>query len=141
VTADIVWRLRLTSPPEHVFDIVATDEGRARFWAEETHEVLGVVHFRFLNGTTEQSPILVRDRPRRFAIRYFGAETTFELASDANGGCDLTLIARGVPAAEWEEVHAGWVSVLMTLKAAADHDIDLRSHDPQRSWDQGYVNQ
>jgi len=30
----IRWRLHLKSPPHIVYPIVATDEGRARFWAE-----------------------------------------------------------------------------------------------------------
>jgi hypothetical protein len=34
---------------------------------------------------------------------------------------------------------AGWVSVLLALKAAADFRVDLRSHDPQRTWSQGYA--
>jgi len=27
----------------------------------------------------------------------------------------------------------------MALKAAIDFDVDVRSHDPQRTWDQGFV--
>jgi hypothetical protein len=27
----------------------------------------------------------------------------------------------------------------MALKAAADFGVDLRSHDPGRTWDQGFV--
>lgn len=27
----------------------------------------------------------------------------------------------------------------MALKAAADFGVDLRNHDPTRTWDQGYV--
>jgi hypothetical protein len=34
---------------------------------------------------------------------------------------------------------AGWVSVLLALKAAADFGIDLRNHDPARTWNKGYV--
>lgn len=29
-------------------------------------------------------------------------------------------------------------SVLLALKAFVDHDVDLRNHDPTRTWDQGY---
>ncbi|GAG35938.1 unnamed protein product, partial [marine sediment metagenome] len=50
----------------------------------------------------------------------------------------LTLTDEGVPSAHREEVIAGWVSVLMALKGAADFGVDLRNHDPHRSWDQGY---
>jgi hypothetical protein len=35
-------------------------------------------------------------------------------------------------------VNAGWVSVLLGLKAAADHGVDLRNHDAARTWSQGY---
>jgi hypothetical protein len=30
------------------------------------------------------------------------------------------------------------VSVLLALKAAADFGVDLRNHDPARTWWQGY---
>jgi hypothetical protein len=52
---------------------------------------------------------------------------------------DLALTDRGVPSADRVEVIAGWVSVLLSLKAALDFGVDLRSDDPQRTWDQGYV--
>jgi hypothetical protein len=29
--------------------------------------------------------------------------------------------------------------VLFPFKAAADFGVDLRNHDPSRSWDQGYA--
>ena len=61
------------------------------------------------------------------------------LADDRRGGTDLTLTETGVPAKWREENRAGWVSVLMALKAAIDFDVDVRSHDPQRTWDQGFV--
>ena len=41
---------------------------------------------------------------------------------------------------DWEaENRAGWVSVLLTLKAAADFGVDLRNHDPTRTWDQDFA--
>ena len=49
------------------------------------------------------------------------------------------LTDAGVPAADRVEVTAGWVSVLMALKAAVDFSVDLRNHDPLRTWDQGFV--
>jgi hypothetical protein len=65
--------------------------------------------------------------------------TTFDLADDGAGGTDLTLTDAGVREADYAETHAGWVSVLLALKAAADHGVDLRNHDEQRTWDQGFV--
>lgn len=34
---------------------------------------------------------------------------------------------------------AGWVSVLMAMKAAVDHGVDLRTHDESRTWGDGYA--
>jgi len=51
----------------------------------------------------------------------------------------LILTDTGVPTEHRTEVMAGWVSVLMSLKAAVDFGIDLRMHDPERHWDNGYV--
>ena len=44
-------------------------------------------------------------------------------------------------AAEWHDVHAGWLNVLFPLKAMLAFGVDLRNHDPSRSWDQGYADQ
>jgi hypothetical protein len=78
--------------------------------------------------------------PQRYTIRYYGGSvTTFELADDGHGGTDLTLTDAGVQAPDRTEVIAGWVSVLMGLKAALDFGVDLRLHDARRHWDHGYV--
>lgn len=61
------------------------------------------------------------------------------LEEDDKGGTDLTLTDVGVPDPYHSEVIAGWVSVLMNLKAAVDFGVDLRTHDPERNWDNGYI--
>jgi hypothetical protein len=65
----------------------------------------------------------------------------FELAEDGKGGTDLTLTNSEVPADEYEQMLAGWLNVLLPLKAAADFGIDLRNHDPCRTWEERYVDQ
>ena len=81
-----------------------------------------------------------REQPRKFVVEYYGGSiTTFELRSDDSGGTDLTLTDQGISEAERVEVIAGWVSVLLALKASVDFGIDLRNHDPKRTWDHGYV--
>ena len=82
-------------------------------------------------------PALKRD----LALDYFGAVARFELTPDGRGGTDLLLTQDGVPVAEWDEVHAGWLNVLFPLKAWLAHGVDLRNHDPARSWDRGYADQ
>jgi hypothetical protein len=72
-------------------------------------------------------------------LEYFGARHDFALAPDGKGGTDLTLVATGVEASIREEMLSGWVSVLMAMKAAVDHGVDLRNHDPERTWQQGFA--
>lgn len=137
----IRWRMHLAVPPHAVFTALDTDDGRASFWAESAREHDGRIHFRFSNGIQYESRILARRPPALWAIDYFGSEARFELTSDGRGGTDLLLVHHGVSADEWHEVHAGWLNVLFPLKARVVHGVDLRNHDPSRSWDDGYADQ
>jgi uncharacterized protein YndB with AHSA1/START domain len=136
----VTWRVHLASPRADVYEILATDAGRARFWAQSAVERDGRVEFHFPNGARWSSVVLEREPPARFAVTYIGgSRATFELAAADDGGTDLTLTDAGVPDAEYDDARAGWVSVLLALKAAADFGVDLRSHDARRTWDDGYV--
>lgn len=48
----IRWRLHLASPVSKVYAALATDEGRASFWAESAQEREDVIDFIFPNGLT-----------------------------------------------------------------------------------------
>jgi hypothetical protein len=136
----IKWQIHLHSPPPIVHQILATDNGRAKFWAESAPEINGQIHFTFPNGLTWQGKIIENRPPQRFAVEYFGGSiATFELHENGNGGTDLLLTDSGVSPEHRCEVIAGWVSVLLALKVAVDFDIDLRNHDPERTWDQGFA--
>lgn len=133
------WRLHLDAAPPAVYEMLATRAGRERFWAEAAPEREGAVAFTFPDGTDHRAPVLAAERPDRYALEYLGAPATFELSDDGDGGTDLELRHRGLSAAERAETAAGWVSVLMALKAAVEHGVDLRNHDPARTWAEGYV--
>lgn len=136
----IRWRLALHSPPDAVFAMLATAAGRARFWAESATEHAGIIHFIFPGHLTWHARILTNDPPRQFALVYYGGSTcTFTLTATEEGGTELLLEDRGVRRADRIEVIAGWVSVLLALKAAVDYGVDLRSHHPHKHWQQGYV--
>ncbi len=137
----IRWRLYIPAPPEEVFAALDTDRGRASFWAESAIEQDGYIEFRFINGYDCRSKVLERHPPRVLAIDYIGGPARFELTTDGRGGTDLLLRHDGIGPDEWNEVHAGWLNVLLPLKAWVAHGVDLRNHDPQRSWDQGYADQ
>ncbi len=133
--------MHLPVPPARVFAALDSSDGRAAFWAESAVERGGVIHFRFINGDEYASRVLERRPPGAWAIEYFGGEARFELTPDGVGGTELLLIHDGIAAEEWNEVHAGWLNVLFPLKAWLVHGVDLRNHDPARSWDRGYADQ
>lgn len=76
-----------------------------------------------------------------WAVDSMGAVARFEMSPDERGGTDLLLTHTGVPEEEWTEVHAGWLNVLFPLKAWLLYGVDLRNHDPARSWARGDADQ
>ena len=138
---DIIrWKLHLKSLPEVIHEKLSTDEGRASFWAESAVEQDGMIHFVFPNQAEWKGKILKNVPPERFQVEYYGGTiATFELNPDSSGGTDLMLTDQGIPENDRSEVMAGWVSVLMALKASVDFGIDLRNHNPRWTWDEGYV--
>lgn len=134
------WRIHLRSTPAQVFEHLATADGRRGFWAESAEQRGDEIAFVFPNGQRLQSTVHESRAPHRLALSYFGgSRVTFALEPDGAGGTDLTLTENGVPADQREENLAGWITVLLTLKAQADYGVDLRNHDPARSWGRGYV--
>ncbi len=140
MSAEIKWHIRLTSSRDMVYRAISTDEGRAGFWAESAIEIDGFIEFVFPNGQQWKGRLSEQVPGRKFAVEYIGGGlASFYLEDDGKGGTLLTLKDEGVTQADVAEVSAGWVSVLMALKAAVDHGIDLRNHDQLNSWDKGYV--
>lgn len=135
----ITSKIHLNSEPERVFELLTTPKGQERFWVESSQEKDGLIHFTFPNGQTYTSRILDRVADKEFSLDYFNSVVTFHLESNGNGGTHLTVVNTGVSDEEYTDIYAGWTSVLLNLKAVADHDADLRNHDPDRTWDQGYV--
>ncbi len=81
-----------------------------------------------------------RSPPTRFVVEYVqGSKAAFDLEADGDGGTELTLTETGLPPLERMQNYAGWVTVLLTLKAAADFEVDLRNRDESRVWEDGYV--
>ena len=137
----IRWRMHLPVSPDRVFLALNSDEGRACFWAESAEERDGEIEFRFINGDSCRSKVLERQPPHLLTLSYFGGVVRFELVPDGADGTDLSLTHDSVDPGEWNEVHAGWLNVLFPLKAWLAHAVDLRNHDPRRSWEDGYADQ
>jgi uncharacterized protein YndB with AHSA1/START domain len=135
---NIISKVYTTSPPSKIFQILSTNNGRRSFWAESAEEIDGHIHFQFPNGQSYKGKIVKSVPDSEFSLIYFDTLVTFKLLA-ASSGTIVTLINEDVPAAEYAETKAGWVSVLLALKAFADFGVDLRNHSPERSWDQGFV--
>lgn len=137
----ILWRLHTAAPPERIYDLLATDAGRERFWAERSRSDGERFTLAFAMGIEEECRVIEAERPARFAFTYFGSRVAIELSPDGRGGTDLTLTNEHVPEEDYEEMLPGWLNVLLPLKAVADFGVDLRNHDPARGWRQRYVDQ
>jgi hypothetical protein len=137
----IEWRIHVQASALAVFKALDTQSGRESFWAHSAPEVRpGVIEFCFAGGEWLQSQVLERREAHRWRFTYFNDSiVTIDLAPSPDGGTDVTLAETGVPIDSWLDNYAGWVSVLMSLKAAVDFGVDLRNGDPRRSWTQGFV--
>jgi len=135
----IRWKLHFNSKPKTVFGALATSKGRACYWAESAAEHDGTITFNILNYEPYTGRILNNTPPTQFTVEYFGTVADFTLKEDNNGGTDLTLVATNVDESFRMEMTAGWISVLMAMKAYVDHGVDLRNHDKSRTWSAGYV--
>lgn len=137
---DTWWRLHLKSPREKVYKMLSTDSGRKMFWAESATEKEGFISFIFPGGYQWQARILEATPSHRYSVEYVGGSVVvFSLSDDGEGGTDLLLTDNNIPEGHVHEVSAGWVSVLMALKAAADFGVDLRNHHDKRTYLQGYA--
>ena len=136
----IRWAIHVTRPAAEVFAALDSAEGRESFWAESAEERHGEIHFVFINGVRHDARVLAKQPPHEWSIEYFGGRATFRLLPDGKGGTDVWL-THEVAADEYPEVSAGWLNVLLPLKAWVQHRIDLRNHDPMRTWDHGFVDQ
>ncbi len=72
-------------------------------------------------------------------LEYFDSLVKITLQGSREGGTQLQLDNERVPDNKYLEMYSGWVSVLMNLKSVADFEVDLRNHDPEKTWDHGFA--
>ena len=135
----IEWKVHFASPIIKVYEFLTTDKGRNKYWAEETKEENGFVEFTILNYPKYKAKIIEKIPQKLFRIEYFGTDVTFQLTKTDNNGTDLHLTALTPNKKVKNEMTAGWVSVLMAMKGAVDFGIDLRNHNSERVWENGYL--
>ena len=139
-TDRIIWRLRLAAAPGRVFEAWLNPADHVRFWCERSERGPSGFRLHFIDGTAEECSLEDATAPSQIVFRYFASRVEIRI-EHCDGGTDLTLTASEVPADEWHDVHAGWLNVLLPFKAWVDFGIDLRHHDPRRTWRSRYVDQ
>ena len=131
----------MASPPERVFAAWLNPHDHEQFWCERS-ETLPDGGFRqqFIDGTIASCAVEETNAPVHIRFRYF--RTRVDIDFERHGdGTDLTLTVLDVAGHEWNDVHAGWLNVLLPFKAWVDFGVDLRNHDPRRTWAHRYVDQ
>ncbi len=135
----VLWKIHCSSPAHKIYDMINSADGRKRFWAESAEEKNGSIIFVFPNSEVYKGRILDRVPNKIFCLNYFDAPASFKLSPCERGWTDLTLTHENVPEKHYFETKAGWISVLLSLKAAVDFGIDLRNHNKDKSWDNYFV--
>lgn len=136
----IRWRVSLRTDAAGAYDYLSTAVGRERFWAEEAPERDGHIHFRFSDGSHLRAKRLECAPPHLFSLRYFDGNVVRFLIEEAPGrGCHVTVEEHCASPEQHVVNSPGWVSVLLALKAAVNHGVDIRNHDPGRTWANGFV--
>lgn len=133
------WRVLLPASRHTVWELLTTDAGRERFWAESSSAAGDRVSLAFPDGTTTTLELLRVDRPVSLQVRYFDTLTTFTLDAVDESHTLLDVAAHDVNPSDAIEVAGGWVSVLLCLKAHLIAGVDLRNHDARYSWREGFV--
>jgi uncharacterized protein YndB with AHSA1/START domain len=136
----ILWRLRLSSAPERVFSAWLTPADHVRFWSERSEPDAKGFRLHFIDGTVALCEVVESVTPSHIRMQYFDARVDITL-DRLDDGTDLTLTAHDGPSADWQDVYAGWLNVLLPFKAWVDFGVDIRNHDPSRTWRQRYVDQ
>ena len=135
---NIVCKVYCKCDAAKLYSILNSNEGRASFWAESAREENGVIHFSFPNGQVCDAPILSKTAGKQISFFYFDTDVTINLYPE-QPGTTVEVVNDNVPDNEYAEIKAGWVSVLMALKASVDHGVDLRNHSAYRNWDTAYI--
>src|SRR3712207_2646018 len=95
-SAPVEWKVHLASAPEIVFDLLTTDRGRERFWAERSTSSSKVFTLTFPGGEEQACNIVAVSPPHHFAFRYFeNTLVEFDLSAEERAGTDVALTEIG----------------------------------------------
>ena len=146
-----VLRIEISATPDEVFR-AWTEGDQLRRWfptgAETEPKKGGRIYLQFLDPkdrgefsfTEFRRPNLVS-----FTFGNRGEKVRVRIRKSGAGAvCELEQFDMKTTPKEKVQMHmgckTGWVFFLTNLKAWLEHGIDLRSHDPKKSYRQSYVN-
>ncbi|HWR82653.1 MAG TPA: SRPBCC domain-containing protein [Candidatus Deferrimicrobium sp.] len=107
----------------------------------------GRIHFEWLGGDVLDGRVIAITKNRRFVFPFGKGNEQVEVAITKSGRGSICRLhqygMKTTPKARWEMFvgcKEGWTFFLTNLKCYLEHGIDLRSHDPQKCYRQGFVN-
>lgn len=143
-------RIFINKPVSKVFNAWTDDRIVSRWFTEKTiiePRKNGRIYFEWLAGDKMDDKIISISKNRRFTFPFgrHGERVAVSFKKDGRGTiCELRQFnMKTTPKARWT-MHRGciqgWTFFLANLKSYLEYGIDLRSHDPARSYKQDYVN-
>ncbi len=143
-------RLLINKPVSRVFEAWADGRIVSKWFTENAliePRKNGRICFEWLAGDKMEAKVTAIAKNRHFTFPFGkkGERVTVRFKKDGRGCiCELHQYnMRTSPESKWS-MHRGciqgWTFFLANLKAYLEHGIDLRSHDPKRSYRQDYIN-
>lgn len=143
-------KIALAVPPERVFR-AWTDQSDIVNWflSKAILEPIkgGRFYMEFLTGQSGDERVLGIRKNIYFCFTFGKDGETVEVTlKKTKTGTDCILHQFGMKKTEKSRVmwhmgcRNGWVFFLTNLKAYLEHGVDLRSHDPKKTYKDGYVN-
>ena len=143
-------RIEIAAPPEKVYRAWTDGDFLAQWFsvrAAVEPKKGGRVYFEWLGGDKLETRVLQARKPSlfRFPFGSHGEEVEVKIRQVPGGSvCELQQTNMKTTPRMKVAMHmgckTGWVFFLTNLKAFLEHGVDLRSHDPQKSYNQNYLN-
>lgn len=143
-------KIEIAAKPEKVFRAWTDDRIVPRWFcvkAEIEPKKKGRLYFEWLGGDKLETRIIDIKKNRLFLFPFGpkGEKVKLTIIPLKKGsGLELHQYdMKTTPKDRWamhKGCETGWTFFLANLKAYLEHGIDLRSHDPKKSYRQGYIN-
>ena len=143
-------KIEIAVPPQKVFAAWTQKRLVTRWFSVEASiepKKGGRLFFAWLGGDKMEAKVLGIRKPSLFHFPFGrkGEQVAVKIAK-IRGGSLVTLHQFGMKTGARDKVNMhmgckeGWTFFLTNLKSFLEHGIDLRSHDPGKSYRQSYIN-